>query len=127
MRYSGLALGLMLTCSAAAMAQQNPAPQGAQQPPATPSDPRLDSVLSQWEAKMAGIKSLSAKVSRENQDNTFKTRELFVGTAYFQSPNLARLELVRPDNPNIYERFVCTGQFTYVVVPAQKQVRVYEM
>jgi TIGR03009 family protein len=125
MRYSVLVLGVVLTCCASAVAQQNQ-PQGAQ-PPGAPSDPRLDSVLAQWEAKMSGIKSLSAKISRENQDKTFNTRELYVGNAYFQSPNLARLELVRTDNRSIYELFVCTGQFTYVFVPAQKQVRVYEM
>jgi TIGR03009 family protein len=125
MRYSVLVLGVVLVCFGNAVAQQNQ-PQGAQ-PGGAPSDPRLDSVLSQWEARMSGIKSLAARVSRENVDKTFNTREMFVGTAYFQVPNLAKLELVNQNNQNNYEKFVCTGQFTYVFVPAQKQVRVYEM
>src|SRR5258708_48006 len=128
MRYIGLVLGLVLTCSANAVAQQNQQQQGAQPPGAPPdASARLDAVLAQWEARMTGIKSLKAQISREYKDKTFGTTELFVGSAHFQAPNLARLDLARDNNRNIFERFICSGQFTYVFVPAQKQIRVYDM
>ncbi|HEV8061692.1 MAG TPA: hypothetical protein VGP68_17580, partial [Gemmataceae bacterium] len=126
MRYSGLVLGLMLTCGSSAFAQQN---QQQQQPPGIQNDAsgRLDAILAQWEAKMTGIKSLRAQLERQDEDKSFGSKELFVGTAHFQSPNLARLDLKRSDNPSIFECIVCTGQFTFQFVPAQKQVRVYDM
>jgi TIGR03009 family protein len=135
MRYLGLALGFSLLFVNGAIAQQGQQPQnpGGQQPPARaplpelPPNPRLDSLLAQWEAKMSNVKSLQAEIAREDQNKVWKTREVYVGKAYFQAPNLARLDLVRQDNPSIYERFVCTGQFTYQFVPAQKEVRVYNM
>jgi TIGR03009 family protein len=140
MRHVGLAVGLMLIGTASVQAQTNqqgqqpprnqPAQQQPQQQPAPalPTNPRLDSLLDQWEAKMTSIKSIEAQIARQYDDKTWKTKEVYTGKAYFQAPNLARLELGRQDNPALnYERYVCTGQFTYQFVPAQKQLRVYDM
>ncbi len=91
MRYSGLVLGLMLTCGSSAVAQQNQQQQ-QQQPRGVQFDQggRLDAILAQWEAKMTGIKSLRAQLERQDEDKSFGSKELFVGSAHFQSPNLAR-------------------------------------
>src|SRR5580693_5939403 len=104
MRYFGLVLGLVLTCDASAIAQQSQQQQRPQLPAAQPeTDARLDQLLAQWEAKMTGIKSLKAQIARESEDKSFRTKELVVGNAYFQAPNLARLELKNPENPNKFE------------------------
>ncbi len=143
MRYVGLAVGLMLIGSSSLRAQPNQQGQQGQQAqqqyqqgqqqqqqpaPALPPNPRLDSLLDQWEAKMTSIKSIEAQIARQYDDKTWKTKEVYTGSAYYQAPNLARLELGRQDNPALnYERYICTGQFTYQFVPAQKQLRVYNM
>ena len=96
MRYFGLALGLVMLCHESAQAQQNQQQQPVQPPLGQPeSNPRLDMLLQQWEAKMTGIKSLKAQIARESEDKAFHSKELYVGNAYYQSPNLARLELKR--------------------------------
>jgi TIGR03009 family protein len=133
MRYTVLVMALVLAFQPSARGQQNqqPTQQNQQpprnQPPVTPPDPRLDALLAQWEGRMTGLKSLKAKIAREDFDKAFGSKQLFTGTAMFQVPNLARLDLVRQDNPSIYERFVCTGQFTFQFLPSQKLVRVYDM
>ena len=127
MRYFGLVLGLVLICHESAFAQQN------QQQPVQPllgqpeANPRLDALLAQWEAKMTGIKSLKAQIARETESKAFRVKEVMVGNAYYQAPNLARLELKLPANPNKFECIVCSGQFTYQYVPEAKQIRVYDL
>jgi TIGR03009 family protein len=127
MRDFALVMCLGLVSQASAFSQQNSPPRG--QPPVTSPEAsaRLDAVLAQWEARMTGVKTLKAAISREYQDKVFKTTDVYVGKAYFQAPNLANLELTRRDNASIFEKFVCTGQFIYQFVPAQKQVRVYDL
>ncbi len=125
MRYSCLTLaGTLLYC--AALGAQQPAPQ----PPATPSlDPnnRLDSLLMQWEAKMKSIQTLKATVSRDRQDNVFKTRDLFVGEAKYMKPNFALLDLRRKDGQPIFEKYICTGTYLYEFNQANREVRVQEL
>jgi TIGR03009 family protein len=131
MRYLGLILALILICDARALGQGQQGQAGQQQQipqvPPTQTDPQLDAVLSQWETVMGKIKSLEANIDREYQDKTWKTREVFRGKAYFQAPNMANLYLQNQNNPTLYERFVCTGQFVYQFVVAQKQVCVYNL
>ena len=127
MRNFALVVCLALVGQVTAFSQQND-PQRAQPPAISPAaSARLDEVLAQWEARMTGVKSLKAAISREYQDKVFKTTDVYVGNAYFQAPNLANLEMARRDNASIFEKFVCTGQFIYQFVPAQKQVRVYNL
>jgi TIGR03009 family protein len=127
MRDFALVVCLGLVSQATAFSQQNN-PARSQQPAMSPeASARLDAVLAQWEARMTGVKTLKAAISREYQDKVFKTTDVYIGNAYFQAPNLAHLELARRDNASIYEKFVCTGQFIYQFVPAQKQVRVYDL
>ena len=127
MRYFGLVLGLVLICHQSALAQQNQQQQ-VQPPLGQPeANARLDMLLAQWEAKMTGIKSIKAQIARESEDKAFHSKEVMVGNAYYQAPNLARLELKRPDNPNKFECIVCTGQFTYQYIPDQKLIRVYDL
>ncbi len=135
MRYLAVGVGLALLFSNHAFAQQGQQPQNRgpgqqtnQAPlPELPPNQRLDSLLAQWEAKMSGVKSLQADIAREYEDKTWRTKEIYVGRAYYQAPNMANLYLQRQDNPSMYERFICTGQFVYQFLVAQKQLCVYDL
>src|SRR5262249_8735920 len=130
MRYSWLALAGLLCWQAAAGAQQppqNPPPPPPQQPPpAAALDPArnpLDRLLVQWEEKMKGVESLVAQCSRVEESKTFKTNDVFVGTAKYLKPNLAMLEMVKKDNPEQIDKLVINGQYVYQYLPQQKEVQ----
>ena len=125
MRYSWLALGGLLMLGAA------PAP-GQQQPQQQPASPllnpndRLDALLMQWEAKMKAVTSLSARVVRQDEDKTFRTRRIFEGVAKYKKPNLALLHLRMKDRPEIFEKLVCTDAFIYHYNLDTREIRIYE-
>src|SRR5262249_36785955 len=67
---------------------------------------------------------------------TFQRTETYVGEAKYmklpvgatgQVDNLASLSMQNKDNPNIFERFVCTGTHLYQFLPQQKEIRVYQL
>jgi len=108
----------------------------AQQPPANPSpaasDPRLDAVLKYWEQSMLNVQSLSAEVKRTQLDKTFQRTSLFEGEAKFQrggpgQTSRASLMLTKKENPQVFEKFLCTGNFLYEWAPAEKVIRRYEL
>jgi TIGR03009 family protein len=135
MRYFGLALaGVLLTRAGGyAQAPQQPAaqPQAPQQQPAAPVlDPannKLDALLLQWEQRMKGVQALTADCTRTKLLKTFRTTDVFEGQAKYLRPNLASLHLLKKNKPEIYERYICTGQFLYEFVPQNKQVRVHDL
>lgn len=107
----------------------------AQAPPASPpvaSDPRLDVVLGNWEKAMTGVESLHATCVRTKLDKTFQTTEVFEGSAKYlrASPgqtSRAALELFKKNQPHIFEKYLCTGNFLYEWAPASKVIRVHQL
>jgi TIGR03009 family protein len=92
-----------------------------------PSKDPLDALLLQWEDKMKSITTLSAKVVRTRDDQTFKTREIFEGQAQYMKPNLALLDLRMRGQPSKSERFVSTGTYLFEYAPAEKVLRYHEL
>src|SRR5260221_11085569 len=93
MGYSWLALGGLLALGAApAPGQQLQQQQQPASPLLNPND-RLDALLMQWEAKMKAVTSLSARIVRQDEDKTFRTRRIFEGGAKYNNPNRALLHV----------------------------------
>ncbi|MCI0684150.1 MAG: TIGR03009 domain-containing protein [Gemmataceae bacterium] len=108
----------------------------AQNPPASPApapaDPRLDIVLSNWEKAMLNVQSLSAEVKRTKLDKTYQTTELFEGTAHYLrggagQTSRASMELFKKSQPQVFEKYLCTGNFLYEWAPASKVIRRHEL
>jgi TIGR03009 family protein len=96
-------------------------------PPLDPRNNRLDALLLQWEAKMKMVDTLSAEVTRVKEDRVFKSTDTYQGRAKYKKPNLASLELHRTDKPEIFEKYISTGNFLYEFSPSNKEVRVHEL
>jgi TIGR03009 family protein len=131
MRRTGLALpGLLLTAALA----------GAQQPPSAPAapaaDPKLDGYLLNWERKMKEVQSLGATFTRVEKDGSgFESQpRKYTGAAYYMKDgtgrnvqNLALLRETAEGKKEIHQEFICTGTYMYHVVPAQKEIKAYEL
>ena len=76
---------------------------------------------------MKNVETLSAQLSRVEENKTFQTVDVFVGTARYMKPNLASLEMQKKDKPDQFEKFVCSGQMLYQYVPAQKEIRAHQL
>ena len=126
MRYSWLALGGLLALGAAPAPGQQPQPQQQPASPLLNPNDRLDALLMQWEAKMKAVTSLSARVVRQDEDKTFRTRRIFEGVAKYKKPNLALLHLRMKDRPEIFEKLVCTDAFIYHYNLDTREIRIYE-
>ncbi|VTS02983.1 TIGR03009 domain-containing protein [Tuwongella immobilis] len=102
----------------------------AQNPVAPPADPmasRLDVLLKAWEDRMKNTSTLYTECTRTEINKTFNTTEVFTGQARYMKPNLARLDLLKKDDPNNYEKYVCTGTYLYEYRPKNKLVRIHDM
>src|SRR5262245_7703472 len=108
-------------------AQQQGAPQQTTQQQSDPNAQRLDQVLANWEKVMMGMQSLTLECERLTKDKVFNSSDKFKGTAkYLKSatPNQnsrASLEMFKEVNgkqqPDRFEKYVCTGTFLYEFVP----------
>jgi TIGR03009 family protein len=125
MRYSWLALVGVVALGGGLQAQQ-PAPQA---PAVQTLDLRnpLDALLLQWEQSMQKVGSLSAELNRVKVDPAFRSSDTFKGTAVYQKPDLALLHLQKVGNPNVYERYVCTGTFIYEYHYESKEIRYHQL
>lgn len=94
--------------------------------PAAPNPARLDQMLQRWEQEMKNVQSLSADLHRTTRDKTFGRDEVFTGTAKYMKPNYAVLEMKKKDS-DLFEKYLCSGQFLYEYVPAVKKIRVHEL
>jgi len=124
MRYLGLALTGVLLAGAVGQGQQP-----VQQPPAgqNPAPNRLDALLLQWEQSMRNVQMLVADVTRTTVDKVFSSTDVMEGTARYMKPNLAALHLVKKNRPEVFERFVCSGNHLYEFNQQNKEVRVHEL
>jgi TIGR03009 family protein len=136
MHTPGWSLATLLLTAPALFAQAPQARPGAQPaaPPgqpaaaAPPADPRLDTLLLQWEQRMKAIQALDAKVERHETDPLTNAVTVFHGTARFLRDGYrADLYLVKKTNPQVYERFLCTGPYLYEFRPKDKLVRAHAL
>src|SRR5262249_38513878 len=155
MRRFGFVLGGLLLWQAAAVAQQGgpqnqppggqpPATRPATNPPAgagpaapAPLDPakdRVDGLPLRWEQEMRKVQSLSAQLTRIEENKVFKQTDVFQGSARYlkasdagKVTNLAMLEMRKKDKQDVWEKFVCTGALLYQWVPSQKEIRVHTL
>jgi TIGR03009 family protein len=131
MRPFGLVLAGLLLTGLPARAQQAPATPPAA-PPAT--DKVLDGYLQSWERAMKDVTDLAARLVRIDKDRTFETTTQLVGEAFYKKVgtgatalNLAILEMRPQGKKEFQEKFVCTGTYLYQFLPAQKEIKVFEL
>jgi TIGR03009 family protein len=135
MRTYGLVLAGILLTTLALPAQQPPPTQPPTQPPAAaPAEPvldpqrnRLDALLLRWEQEMQKVQTLSAQCTRTTLDKTYQNTEVFEGYTYYMRPNLALLDMKKKNNPQVYEKYLCTGTYLYEYAPQSKEIRVHEL
>lgn len=120
MRNSWLSL-LMLGLLGAELRAQQPAPRGP--------DPnqQLDQLLQHWEQAMGSVQTIAAQCTRTSVDKVFQQNEVYEGTARYMKPNLAMLDLRQKDNPQVFEKFICTGTYLYEFSPQRKELRIHEL
>ena len=138
MRVLGWSLASLPTLALVAVAQPpslNPAGQQRPgvpaampaSPPNAPAANRLDEVLAQWEQQMKGVESLVATIRRTDQDDVAKTKDEWRGQLKFQKPNRADLYYQKVTNPQVYERYLCTGGNLFRFLPTRKLIEVYAL
>jgi TIGR03009 family protein len=142
MRLSGLALAAALALAGTAAAQQAqvaPPRLPAAQPdvpavPPTPPDPILDGYLRRWEREMQSFQTLALQLNRIEEDTVTKSVSKFNGIAYFMkvgsgtsARNLALLQTSRDGSKDVFEKFICTGTFFYIVNPERKEIQAVEL
>ena len=87
---------------------------------------RLDSLLMAWEKNMTSVDSIYVqKLQRTEKDKT--GTKVYEGEARYMRPNLAALRLVQQANPNLYELFICTGNFLYEYRPQSRKLMIHEL
>jgi TIGR03009 family protein len=102
-------------------------PRSHAQPPA--ADPRLDQLLLRWEKETSRCETMAAEVVCSRKNPVFNRTEKLVGFAKFmrqpQGDYLARLELKSQEDPNRYEKYICTGSYVYVFRPEERVIYIY--
>jgi TIGR03009 family protein len=119
----------LLACIAAAVAQQ-PAAQIQPAQPASAVDRAklLDQHLAAWESRMKDVSSLEMiGIERVDKDHQFKYVDQWKGFAKYSKPNLATLVLQRKDKPEIFEKWICSGNSIYQYVPAEKKIVIHQL
>jgi TIGR03009 family protein len=134
MRRRVIVLAALLVTGGLAGAQTTPAGKAAPTAPADATGAKLDGYLQRWEQEMRKVQTLAAVLARTDKDKAFGTTTEFVGTAQYMKSgagpsalNLAALELKLKGKADIADKFVCTGTYLYQFLPAQKEIRAYEM
>jgi TIGR03009 family protein len=129
MRHHWLAVSAVLLTGLPAVAQgQKPAE------PQVGTPEQLAAVLQRWEKELTAVKALSAECVRTEVNRTFGYTDVFTGSVHYlkheageRVANLAALHMEKKGKPEVYERFVCTGDFIYQFVPDKKELRVYKV
>lgn len=137
LRLASIAVALLVTVQVVGQAPTppnlNPAGQAApvaampNPAPLNPSNNRLDQLLLQWEQKMQGVQSLVARIKKTETDDLTKTTVEGVGYVKFSKPDRADLYVARSNNPQVYERFLCTGNYLFEFQPKQNLIRVHSL
>jgi TIGR03009 family protein len=123
MRIAWFSLAALFTLGNTLLAQQPPQPPRVD--PATQQ--KLDMLLNRWEQEMKAVESLVAQCNRTTVNKTFQATETYSGTASFLKPNMAMLDMKKQNRPDVYEKFICTGNKLYEFSPQNRAVRVHEL
>jgi TIGR03009 family protein len=124
MRSYGLTLVALLVLAPIATTQT---PRPSQSPiigvPGTgmPNQDAVDRHLKNWETRMKGVESILAKLERIETAKDGTIRKL-TGEARYLKPNYAALRMIRTDNPNLFEMYVCSGPFFYEYRAQTKEI-----
>lgn len=127
-------LPLIALCPGLAAHTLTAQPMRPPQPPAETSDPpaadpRLDALLLRWEKETARCETVAVDLVCTRKNPVFNRTEKLVGYAKFMRLSngeyAARLELRSPEDPNRYEKYICTGGYIYVFRPEEKLILVY--
>jgi TIGR03009 family protein len=122
MRTPVLAVSAALLGGALVLAQQPTAP-----PQAAPNSAQLTQILQNWERVMNSINSLTAELTRKQEDKTWATTKVFEGHAKFLKPNMASLKMTNKADPNDFEQYVLNGTEVCAYAPQSKVIRVHKM
>jgi len=130
---SWVGLAVLAGFSGQIQAQGLPPAAPAAQPPA--ANPALDTYLQRWEAEMLKIQALEARLQLIVHDKAFNSTEKKNGVAKYKKVgplgsqvSLGLLELYQAKNPSeLDKKYICTGNFTYEILPHVKEIRAYEM
>lgn len=110
------------------------AQQAAPQPTAgTPE--QLNAHLAKWETEMSAVKSISAECSRTDVNRVRNSNTQLSGVVKClkvdagggKVDKLALLHLIPKDNPEAFEKFVCTGELLYQFSPREKTIYVHKL
>jgi len=123
MRHFSAALFGLLAFGGGVFAQQAAPPQAA-----TGTPEQLAAHLAQWEKEMAGVKSISAECKRSDVNRVSNNRTELAGVVKVmkqdvpdgKTEKLAFLHLAQKDDPNAYEKFICTGNLVYWFSPKER-------
>ena len=125
----GLVLAMLLLACGSVSAQPVP-------PPAQPAPSALDTYLLRWEQEMQKVQTLQAQLARTDKDTSFNKTQKYAGFAQYLKEvqpdktvlNLATLEMRAEAKPNeIAEKFISTGTHLFQFLPAQMEVKQFEM
>jgi TIGR03009 family protein len=83
---------------------------------------------------MGKIETLAAQLNRIDKDKTFERTNKLTGYAQYMkvgkgptAQNLALLEMRQEGKTDLAEKVVCTGTYLYSFLPAQKEIKVYDI
>jgi TIGR03009 family protein len=93
----------------------------------------LAKVLRGWEKAMIDLRSFACDIERKSFDKPLQTRDEYTGHAKYMKLNNKEdgiriyYKLHKVKNPEIYDKYVCTGTDVYEYAPANNVVRVHKM
>jgi len=126
--YSVALLGVLAFAAGSTAQQANP------KPPPTGTPEQLAAHLAQWEREMAAVKSISADCKRTDVNRVRNDRVELSGVikclkveAAGKTDKLALLDLKRKDNPELFEKYIFTGEILYRFAPATKTIFVHKL
>jgi TIGR03009 family protein len=125
MRCPFLALTGALLGGACLLAQPPAQPPAPPQP--DPHEARLLAILQNWEKAMGSINSLVAECTRTQVDKVFQSTKVFTGKAKFLKPNKASLEMRNKQNPDDFEKYVCSGSELCVYNPKAQTIQIHKL
>src|SRR6266852_2268512 len=126
MRVLGFSIIGVMASALAGLAQN-----GVPLPQAPAGD--LDKVLRGWEKAMIDLRSFACDIERKSFDKPLQTRDEYTGHAKYMKLNNKEngiriyYKLHKVKNPEIYDKYVCTGTHVYEYAPANNVVRVHKM
>ncbi len=106
---------------------------GEREQPEQPAG-KIDQHLRAWEQQMRKIQTVQAVLDRTHKNRASGAVTKYTGRAQYvksgtgaSALNLALLEMKAAGKNDLAEKVICTGTFLYQFVPAQKEIRRYQL